>query len=218
MESALRGPHAAGLRLIETFRWEPGAGFVRLEAHLARMEAGAAALGFHFDREAIDRALAGVAGPAPLRLRLTLGADGAAEATVGPLGPASPVWTVALAGERLRSDDPWLRVKTTRRQVYDAARAGLAAGVDEALFLNERGEVCEGTITSVFADLGDGLLTPPLACGLLPGVLRAELLARGAGARGGAAPGEPRQGPTLRRQLAARPHPGAARLIWRGTT
>ena len=39
MESALR---PAGLKLIETFRWEPAAGFVRLPAHLARMAAAGA--------------------------------------------------------------------------------------------------------------------------------------------------------------------------------
>jgi 4-amino-4-deoxychorismate lyase len=43
------------------------------------------------------------------------------------------------------------------------------------LFLNERGEVCDGTITTVFFDRGQGMRTPPLACGLLPGVLRADL-------------------------------------------
>ena len=48
---------------------------------------------------------------------------------------------------------------------------------DEVILLNERGEVCEGTITNIFADPGDGvLLTPAPACGLLPGVLRGELL------------------------------------------
>ena len=51
---------------------------------------------------------------------------------------------------------------------------------DEVILLNERGEVCEGTITNVFVDIGDGVLvTPALACGLLPGVLRGELLDAG---------------------------------------
>jgi 4-amino-4-deoxychorismate lyase len=72
-----------------------------------------------------------------------------------------------------------LRVKTTARRAYDAARAALPAGVDEAVFLNERGEVCEGAITTVFANLGEGLITPRLACGLLPGILRAEMLTLG---------------------------------------
>jgi 4-amino-4-deoxychorismate lyase len=43
------------------------------------------------------------------------------------------------------------------------------------IFQNERGEVCEGTITTVFFDRGQGMRTPPLACGVLPGVLRADL-------------------------------------------
>ena len=48
------------------------------------------------------------------------------------------------------------------------------------MLLNERGEVCEGTITNIFVDRGDGrLLTPALGCGLLPGVLRGELIDTG---------------------------------------
>ena len=95
------------------------------------------------------------------------------------LPPAQTEWRLGLAGARLDSRDPWLRIKTTRRAVFDAARAALPAGIDEAIFLNQRGEVCEGTIASVFFDRGQGLRTPPLSSGLLAGVLRAELLAAG---------------------------------------
>ena len=179
MESPLRDDAPGDLKLIETLRWEPRTGFVRLPAHLSRLAAGAGALGIAFDRAAVERALESVAGDTPRRVRLTLALDGKAAATASPLGPAKPEWSVVLASERLRSDDPWLHLKTTRRPVHDAARAALPADADEALLLNERGELCEGTITTIFADLGDGLLTPPLASGLLPGILRAELLANG---------------------------------------
>jgi para-aminobenzoate synthetase/4-amino-4-deoxychorismate lyase len=48
------------------------------------------------------------------------------------------------------------------------------------VYLNERGELAEGSRTNIFIDRGDGVLvTPPLPAGLLPGVLRAELLAGG---------------------------------------
>ncbi len=181
MESALRRSAPDGLRLIETFRWAPEGGFVRLPAHLARMARGAAALGVAFDRAAVERVLAGVGGDGPLRVRLTLGLDGTPAVSATALVPASAApWRVVVAGPRLRSDDPWLRLKTSARATYDAVRAGLPAGVDEAVLLNERGEVCDGTITTVFLDRGAGLETPPVACGLLPGVLRAEMLARGA--------------------------------------
>ncbi|TIT84983.1 MAG: hypothetical protein E5W55_33345, partial [Mesorhizobium sp.] len=71
--------------------------------------------------------------------------------------------------------------KTSRRETYQRARAEyLATRADEVLLANERGELCEGTITNLFADFGDGVLaTPRLDCGLLPGVLRGELLDEG---------------------------------------
>ena len=90
-------------------------------------------------------------------------------------------WTLGIAATRIASDNPLIRHKTTHRTVYDAARAEFPRGVvDEVLLLNEHGEVCEGTITNVFADRGDGVLvTPSLGCGLLPGVLRGELIETG---------------------------------------
>lgn len=180
MEGPLRDDAPNGLTLIETLRWEPATGFVRLPAHLARLAAGAVALGIPLGPASVERALDAVTGNSTQRVRLTLALDGVAEATFAALAPAKAEWTVTLAPQRLASGDPWLRLKTTRRPVHDAARAALPPDVDEALLLNERGEVCEGTISTVFADLGDGLLTPPLACGLLPGILRADLLATGA--------------------------------------
>ena len=103
---------------------------------------------------------------------------GAAEDAVWeehPLPDAKAEWRLGLAPEQVSSTDPWLAVKSTRRAAYDAARASLPAGLDEVIFLNERGEVCEGTICNLFFDRGQGMRTPPLSCGLLPGVLRAEL-------------------------------------------
>ena len=58
-------------------------------------------------------------------------------------------------------------------------RAQAALGVDEVVFLNERGELTEGSITNLFVERDGVLLTPALDCGLLPGTLRAELLAEG---------------------------------------
>lgn len=180
LQSALRRAAPADLRLIETFRWEPGAGFIRLPAHLARLTATAAALGIAVAEAAVERVLARVTGETPRRVRLTVTLAGAVAMTSTPLAPNPAALSVCIAAQRLAAADPWLRLKTSVRPQYDAARAMLPNGVDEALLLNERGEICEGTISTVFADLGSGLVTPPLRCGLLPGVLRAELLASGA--------------------------------------
>jgi 4-amino-4-deoxychorismate lyase len=179
VEGALRRGRPGDLKLVETFCRDPGGGFLRLPAHLARLARTAAALDVPLDAAAVARALAAVAGEGPLRVRLTVTLAGEVVVEAVPLMPAPPVWTVALAARRVASEDPWLRVKTTWRPVHDAARAALPPGLDEALLMNERGEVADGTITTVFADFGDGLVTPALESGPLPGVLRAELLERG---------------------------------------
>ncbi|SEN08180.1 4-amino-4-deoxychorismate lyase [Gemmobacter aquatilis] len=175
MESALCGG-AEPVRLIETLLWD-GAGYPRLAGHLERLGRSAALLGFGCDPCVVRAALPVPQGAA--RVRLTLGEAGDVAVTVAALPAARAVWRLRLAEARLDSADPWLRVKSTRRASYDAARAALPDGVEEWLFLNERGEVCEGTITNLFFDAGQGLCTPPLSCGLLPGVLRAELIAQG---------------------------------------
>ena len=169
MEGALReGGGEPGLKLIETVLWD-GSAAPRWALHRERLLRSAGLLGWDCPEVAPE-------GPAhPARLRLTLDRNGVVEWTVAALPPSKAEWRVGVAGERLRSDDPWLRVKSTRREVYDRARAALPEGLDEVLFLNERGEVCDGSITSVFFDRGQRMRTPPLSCGLLPGVLRAEL-------------------------------------------
>lgn len=175
MESALSdGAFDPGLRLIETMLWD-GAGVPRLALHEARLTRSARALGWPAPGSVADL-FTGLPAEA-LRLRLTLDCQGGLAMERAPLPQAKAEWVVGLAAARLDSADPWLRVKTTRRAAYDAARTSLPAGVDEVVFLNERGEVCDGTITTVFFDRGQGMRTPPLASGLLPGVLRAALAA-----------------------------------------
>jgi 4-amino-4-deoxychorismate lyase len=179
VKRTVREPLPDGFRLIETLGWRPGAGCVNLPEHVARLKRTAGLFDIPFDRAATEGAFDAVRGDAPLRLGLTLGSDGVPDVAAARFEPGPPVWRVRLAEARLDPDDPWLRVKTTERASYDAARASLPAGVDEWLFLNRLGEVCEGTIFNVFLKTGDGYLTPPIACGCLPGVLREIMLRRG---------------------------------------
>jgi len=175
VESALRqGAGDPGLTLIETLGWT-GAAFPRLALHVARLTRSAVRLGWPCDPAAMVGLLQGAVGPAPARVRLTLDREGRFSVQVAAMPQAGPVWTLTLAPTRLTSGDPWLTLKSSRRTQYDTARAALPATADEAIFLNERGEVCDGTITTLFFDPGQGMRTPPLSCGLLPGVLRAEL-------------------------------------------
>lgn len=169
--------------LIETLRWEPGTGFVRLPLHLERLKASAEALGFP-GAEGAERAItATVSGNDTLRVRLELFPDGGIDVTTAHHAalPADTVWTVRIANTHLRSDDPLLRHKTSKRDIYAAARSEYSREeADEVLLLNEKGELCEGTITSLFVEHTPGnFLTPPLSSGLLAGALRTELLRSG---------------------------------------
>lgn len=169
-----RGPFGDGFRVIETLRCDAAHGPIRLGRHLARMSRTCAALNIPFPDDDLDALLARVSGD--FRIRLTVDAKGMAALEQWPFVEATQPWRVAIAEQHLSSADPWLRIKTTRREIYDKARAALPEGVDELIFLNERGEICEGTITNIFVRDGETLLTPPLTSGLLPGILREELL------------------------------------------
>lgn len=169
--------------LIETLLWTREGGYFLREGHWARLRESAATLGFVVSEQEFHAALAQACAGAEarqLRVRLVLRRDGAIEISIAPFAPEpeGKVWRVGVADTRLDSRDKWLRHKTTRRELYENALAR-AGDADEVIFLNERDEVCEGARTNVFV-AGDGvLLTPPLSSGLLPGVLRADLLAPG---------------------------------------
>ncbi|MBS9721014.1 aminotransferase class IV family protein [Tianweitania sp. BSSL-BM11] len=184
VEGALRHRLNPTDYLIETFRYEPDEGFLRLDRHLERLKRSADMLGFRYDDAAINLVLSELLHDRdPLRVRLTLDREGNLETTTQRFFPLAKdtIWTLHLAATKLPSHDPLLAHKTSRRTLYETARAEFAAHeAQEVLLCNERGELCEGTITNLFVDEGDGrLATPPLDCGLLGGVLRAELLQSG---------------------------------------
>ncbi|QDZ12214.1 aminodeoxychorismate synthase component I [Devosia ginsengisoli] len=172
---------ARKVTLIETLLWDRADGYYLLDRHLDRLAASSAWFSLPCDRAAIQALLESQPFPeSRMRVRLTLDASGPAVTAV-PLPPNPPVFRFAIAPEKLDSQSLWLMHKTTTRAFYDEPRqrAHASHGVDEVVFLNERDELTEGSITSLFVERDGKLLTPPLSSGLLPGTLRAELLATG---------------------------------------
>ncbi|SHK55838.1 aminodeoxychorismate synthase component I [Rhodothermus profundi] len=167
--------------LIETMRCEQGR-IPLLEMHLERLRRSAAHFGFALDEAQLRAQLAQVQQALPSekiwRLRLTLDVTGRITLTSAELEPAPDrPWRLCIAHERLDPSDPLRYHKTTRRAHYEAAYLqARAAGYDEVLFLNTRGEVCEGSRTNLFVQIGGRLYTPPVSCGLLPGVYRQYVL------------------------------------------
>lgn len=185
----LKGPNPESLRLLETMRWDPDAGYVLLEEHLDRMEGSAAFFGFTFDRDAIRQRLQGHVRPQcrdPLRIRLLLHRSGKTAITGTILPPHdfcteptnAPTMQATIDARRIDPENPLLYHKTTRRAVYNRARRE-NPGVDEVLLVNTGREAMEFTNGNIVVRRNGAWITPPLSCGLLPGVMRRSLLACG---------------------------------------
>ncbi len=174
---------AGGHDLIETMRFDAEEGIPLLEGHLARLKASATELGFAFDRHEARNRIQALCFDLEdnAKLRLVLARSGAIALEVQPLPEPLAVPARCLALPHPTSANDWrLRHKTTDRCFYEEALAmARKAGADEALLVREDGQLSEGCWTSVFVERGGILLTPPLALGLLPGVLRASLIESG---------------------------------------
>ncbi|PRF69748.1 aminodeoxychorismate synthase, component I [Burkholderia multivorans] len=175
-----------GFQLFETTCATRADGIRHVDRHLARLQRSADAFGFRFDADALRRAIdarcAALDGDEPYRMKLSLAKDGTLDivaAALKPL-PAGPVrvWLAADHGfAPTRANDALLLHKTTRRADYDRAwQAAEALGGFDMLFVNERGELTEGGRSNLFVKLDGQWVTPPLASGVLPGVMRAVLL------------------------------------------
>ena len=166
--------------LFETMR-ATRAGIAYRDLHLARIGQSAAYFGFVFDQHAasgaIDKAC-GELGDGVFRMRFAITQDGTVSIQAAPLVALDEPVKVLLAPDATRSDDLFLRHKTSVRGRYDAAwRDAEAHGAFDTLFFNERGELTEGGRSNVFVKLEGRWYTPPLSSGALPGVMRSVLLA-----------------------------------------
>ena len=169
--------------LIETMRWQADGGYYLLENHLARLEASAQHFGIAYDpggvREALEL-LATEFADKTLRVRLLL--DQSGEITLTHVSTSVPKpgdrLTYVFSEKPIDSRDPHRYHKTTNRELLDAEYTRLTAetGCDEVLFLNENGEVTEGSRSNLFVELDGRLMTPPVSCGLLDGTLRRSLM------------------------------------------
>ncbi|WP_456383724.1 aminotransferase class IV [Persephonella sp.] len=81
--------------------------------------------------------------------------------------------SLTVAPFRVHSSNPLLRIKTTNfAEKVLAKRYARENGFDDAVFLNENGEVTETTSANIFWVKGKFLYTPSVDCGLLPGITR----------------------------------------------
>ena len=183
-----------GHGLFETVLWTEGR-LHHWNAHLDRMARGCPLLGLPTpDRavclDAAEAALAAAGSPARAAVRLNWSAGPGGRgldmpATVQPIlsasaaaiGPPPVALRLATAQTRRNDASPASRLKTLSYLDNVLARAeARTADADEALMLNSRSEVACAAAANVFWVEDGAVFTPALGCGVLDGILRAEVL------------------------------------------
>lgn len=169
--------------LLESILYESTAGYFLLARHLARLADSADYFGFRFDERKVTAALQQATSAmqtGSYKVRLLLHRDGSTEMEHIKLKANNhdSVFKVAVAKQPVNRDEVFLFHKTTHREVYES-RAASRPDCDDVLLVNEKGELTESTIANLVVRLEGKDYTPPVACGLLAGTFRAELLAQG---------------------------------------
>ncbi|NTW48755.1 MAG: aminodeoxychorismate synthase component I [Chlorobiales bacterium] len=166
--------------LIETMLWDGD--YPLLDKHFARLSRSAAYFGFTLElakvRLLLQREAKGFDAGKKYKVRLTLNCDGSAKIESAPIGEGTqePL-RVCLSSKRTDSRNIFLYHKTTRRERYDELyKRATQKGFADVLFMNESGHLTEGAISNIIIKKADVFYTPPVACGLLPGVFREHFL------------------------------------------
>ena len=172
--------------LFETMGVSDGK-ITRLSRHLLRLENSAHYWSFEFDRQAAESYLndliSSIDSAKHWRLRLQLNRCGALSHNLHPFVPGlsatdSGCALLSVSPTPIESKDPFLIHKTSCREAYDRAVAEVPEGMSP-LLVNELGHVTESAIANIVYQMGGSLFTPPIKDGLLPGVLRDELIGEG---------------------------------------
>ncbi|MGQ9660234.1 MAG: aminodeoxychorismate synthase component I [Thermochromatium sp.] len=167
--------------LVETMR-ATARGVPLWEWHWRRLESSARYWDYPLDRQAIenerDAHLRQIVVPSVLRLELWPG--GERRWQVLPLPNTPRPYLLVWAQQPIDPHDRWCYHKTTRRErlIAEEERA-VRLGAHDAVLWTPEGWVTETTRANLLVRSQGKWLTPDRDCGVLPGVFRARLLARG---------------------------------------
>lgn len=179
----LSGSNITDMRLYESMLWETSPLGVRLLArHFARLRKSAAELGFTVPPDLEERFTKNWSSKQTARVKLVLSKNGSIEISSMPhTTPPLQKFRLLLSRVPIDSASPLIRHKTSDRSLYQAPLALLKGSADDVVLFNERGQVTEGTSVNLAVQLvmGGPWLTPALECGLVPGVMREEMLSKG---------------------------------------
>ncbi|HNL01081.1 MAG TPA: bifunctional anthranilate synthase component I family protein/class IV aminotransferase [Leptospiraceae bacterium] len=180
LKTAWLKPALDDFHIIETMRMDQGRVFL-LRAHLRRMQKSAEFFKMDFSvRDALQKISKEKQADRPLRIRLALYATGI-EIKIAPAPPFRICGTsrVIISQDAIHSGDPFRIHKTSERSLYDELfRKANDLGFDDAIFLNETGEVAETAICNLMVKKGMVWVTPEPSAGALPGIMMRECMRR----------------------------------------
>lgn len=171
-------------QLIETMRASKKDGIFLLDLHLKRLYKSAKFFAFKYSPKNIQTALqqqiSALISGKNYKLRLLLKPSGDIDIKASVLKtqtyPAE-ILKICISPHRLNSKSHYLYHKTTHRALYNKEfKKYTKQGFYDILFLNEHKEICEGAISNIFLKKNGIYYTPPVHCGLLPGVFREHFI------------------------------------------
>ena len=172
------------IQLIETFRWTSKEGYFLFDLHLKRLSKSAEFFHFDFDLKKIVHNLEKTAerfdSDKIYRVRLLVSPYSTTSITYQEITLLHKKQKAVISNKKINSENIFLYHKTTVRDVYDRAhKFATDNGYFDVIFKNKENQITEGSITNVFIEKNGILYTPPVSCGLLPGILRQHLLKNG---------------------------------------
>ncbi|EMS89081.1 aminodeoxychorismate synthase component I [Leptospira noguchii] len=168
--------------LFETILYKNGIFYFQKE-HLQRIKNSAKKFGFPFSEQEWISCLKKVSTNCPssgsYRVKISLNSFGKFTYEFQILENFQKKGTLVVCNVLIDSSSEFRKHKTNLREIYDReGKRSREAGHLDILFLNEKKEITEGSISNIFVKIRDSYFTPPTSSGLLPGIFRNRLLKR----------------------------------------
>ncbi|MGB9591124.1 MAG: aminodeoxychorismate synthase component I, partial [Candidatus Kryptoniota bacterium] len=167
--------------IFESILWNGR--LVYLKEHLERLKRSAGFFGYTFSGKEMKTTITNIRsslnGVKNHKVRIFLNSQGCIRYDYVPLDmdtlKCEPI--VLLADSVVDSKNVYLYHKTTHRLWYNNATSSIEKGnCFDLVFFNENGEITECSRANIFIQMNGKLYTPPVHCGLLPGILRERLI------------------------------------------
>ncbi len=162
--------------LIETIRIIKNKGYFLMDLHLRRLKKSCDFFKFNYNLKKIKKNLLKIRDDNDYKIRLLVFPDGNFKIEKF-LYIKNKRELITFSEYKTDPENIFFYHKTTKRGIYEnELKKARKKGFYDVIFLNKKNELTEGCISNIFIRKGKKFFTPPVKCGLLPGVYREYLL------------------------------------------